>query len=112
MLNELDGQRRYSSHGHTRGYRNSPTYVSWCMMKQRCSNPNYNRYNDYGGRGITFEPDWCEFETFLADMGERPEGTSLDRIDNNGNYTKDNCRWATPKQQVRNRRNSWRNKNA
>ena len=74
-------------------------------MKERCFNKSNNSYELYGGRGITISPEWSNsFETFLKDMGKKPDPKmSLDRIDNNGNYCKENCRWATQTQQVRNR---------
>lgn len=81
---------------------NTSTYRSWSGMKQRCDNPKSHAYNLYGGRGITYCDKWEIFTGFLADMGERPEGKSLDRIDSNGDYTPDNCRWATQKEQTRN----------
>lgn len=77
-------------------------------MKQRCSNPNATRFDRYGRRGISFCERWAKFKNFLDDMGLRPEGKSLERIDNNKGYEPGNCRWATPKEQSSNcERNRW-----
>jgi len=84
----------------------SPTYSSWAGMKDRCTNQNHKSYNNYGGRGITVCERWMDFRNFLEDMGERPEGMSIDRIDVNGDYEPGNCRWATAEQQSLNKRNS------
>lgn len=77
---------------------------SWKGMKTRCDNPKANTYINYGARGISYDPRWKEFKNFLEDMGERPENMSLDRIDNEKGYSKENCRWATASQQLKNRR--------
>ena len=79
-------------------------YKAWKAMKQRCNNQKSCRYNRYGGRGIKVCKAWRNsFEAFYADMGARPKGLTIDRIDNDGNYELSNCKWSTPKQQANNR---------
>lgn len=99
LLIEVARARRLK-HGKT----GTPAHTSWCAMIYRCTATEGHHWHYYGARGITVCERWREFENFLADMGERPEGTTLDRINNNGNYEPGNCRWATPKQQIANRR--------
>lgn len=92
----------------THGLSFSPTYRSWECMIQRCRNPKSPDYYLYGQRGVSVDIKWLKFENFFSDMGLRPDGTTLDRIDPFGNYEVGNCRWATPQEQTSNRRNTKR----
>jgi hypothetical protein len=94
----------------THGMTGTPTFKSWDTMIQRCNNRKTGNYKRYGKKGITVCDRWLKFENFFADMGERPEGKSIDRINSYGNYESSNCRWATPAEQSRNTRLSRRNK--
>lgn len=93
-----------TTHGHASGGRNTRVYAIWLNMKYRCDVKHGPRFKDYGGRGITYEERWSSFENFLDDMGQPPAGMSLDRIDNNGPYSKANCRWTDKKTQRQNSR--------
>jgi len=105
-------RKTMTKHGHTRSARgdaDSPTYQTWNAMRNRCYNSKWHAFKDYGGRGIAICDRWRGehgFENFLADMGERPQGKTLDRKDVNGNYEKDNCKWSTAIEQRNNRRDS------
>lgn len=92
-------------HGHSRRSGNSLTYTSWVQMKKRILNPDTHHAKYYSN--IKLDPRWLDFENFLEDMGERPKGTSLDRINNKGNYELENCRWATHTQQMNNTRRQY-----
>lgn len=97
-------EARRNTHGEkTHGMSKTPAYRVWNNMKTRCNNPNNAAYKRYGGRGITYDERWSRFENFLEDMGPPDAGMTLERLDVNGNYTKDNCIWADRKTQSINR---------
>jgi len=94
---------RFLKHGHDRGHKRTRTYTAWANMLRRC-NKNDLDYCYYGARGIKVCKRWKDFRNFLADMGECPVGLTLDRMDNDGNYKKPNCRWVSRKVQANNTR--------
>lgn len=99
-------QRQNSKGRPTHNLFHSSIYDTWTSMIQRCTNPKNDRFSDYGGRGITVCDEWLNIENFYKDMGDKPKGMSLDRKDNDKGYCKENCRWATPKEQQNNMRSN------
>ena len=109
LRNEMSaetGRRVLTKHGLAR----SRAYKCWQMMMQRCYNPNDHNYKYYGARGITVHPDWHDPITFCQDMGQPPPKLSIERRNNDGDYERNNCYWATAKEQANNRRDIWANR--
>ena len=119
--NETIVKTAFLTHGHTRscgclqrekvsaimtkhGMTGSPEHKAWSDMLQRCENPHHKAFDYYGGRNIKVCERWHDFRNFFADMGKRPEGMTLDRTENDGNYSPENCKWVSWKEQVMNRR--------
>ncbi len=96
--------QRFSDRSKTHGQSKAKTYKAWASMKYRCENPNNDAYSYYGGRGIKVCERWHDYKNFIEDMGERPDGMTIERKNVNGNYEPDNCIWASRKQQSRNLR--------
>lgn len=108
-LNEIHKQISINSYKHGNGGRKdaSPEFKAWCKMRYRCLDPNCERYKNYGGRGIKICDRWADFKNFLADMGAKPfPHYSLERVDNDGNYCPENCKWIPYSEQTKNRTNS------
>lgn len=95
-----------TKHGQAKGGQHNKVYAVWNAIVSRCTRPNDKGYKNYGGRGIRVDPKWMSFAGFYEDMGDKPEGMSIDRIDNDGDYCKANCRWADRVTQNSNKRNS------
>lgn len=102
MERTVDKNNPAYRHGHSGRGKFSPEYHSWASMWQRCTNPKRYGYKHYGGKGVTVCPEWKDFVVFLRDMGPRPRGFSLERVDVNGNYEPRNCKWASTTEQARN----------
>lgn len=97
---------KLTAYNTTHGMSRTPTHNSWRGMVERCNNPKHEFYRYYGGRGVSVCERWLSFDNFYYDMGDKPKGCSIDRINTNGNYELNNCRWSTIKEQARNARSN------
>lgn len=105
------GNRMKARKNITHGFGRHPLYKVWSSMKQRCNNPKSPAYHRYGGRGIKVCKRWEKFENFLKDMGQRPEGMTIERVNNDGDYCPQNCKWVTHKENCQNQERSLSKRN-